>query len=192
MSEHDAFAERERALEDEYFRKKDRELIARMREAAAAEQERGELGRETGLTDPAMLQDLQEMGFTPQTVVLLPLVPVIETAWAEGGVTKAERGLVVKLARSRGITEDSPADAQLQAWLDARPDAAVFTRAGRLIAAMLAEGSDKTLDMTAEDLVAQCERIAAISGSFLGLGRVSPDEKALLSRIASELHARKR
>lgn len=192
MSEHDAFAERERALEDEYFRKKDRELIEKLRTAAAAEQARGELGRETGLTDPAMLVDLQEMGFTPQTVGLLPLVPVIETAWAEGGVTKAERGLVVKLARSRGIDEGSPADVQLQAWLDTRPDATVFARAGRLIAAMQAAGPERTLDMTADELVAHCEEIASISGSFLGLGRVSPDEKAILARIASELKARKR
>jgi len=192
MSEHDAFAERERALEDEYFRKKDRELIAKMRAAAAAEQERGELGRETGLNDPALLTELQEMGFTPQTVVLLPLVPVIETAWAEGGVTKAERGLVVKLARSRGITEDSPADAQLQAWLDARPDPKVFAHAGRLIAAMQESGPGKTLDMTADELVAHCEEIATISGNFLGLGRVSPDEREILTRVASELKARKR
>jgi hypothetical protein len=191
MSEHDAFAERERALEDEYFRKKDRELIRKMQAASDAERARGELGRETGLSDPALLQDLQDMGFTPQTVVLLPLVPVIETAWAEGGVTSAERGLVVKLARSRGIGQGSPADAQLQAWLDSRPDPVVFARAGRLIAAMQAEGPQRTLDMTADDLVAQCERIAAISGSFLGLGRVSPDEKALLARIASELKARR-
>jgi len=192
MSEHDAFAERERALEDEYFRKKDRELIERLRAAAAAEQARGELGRETGLTDPAMLQELQEMGFTPQTVVLLPLVPVLETAWAEGGVTAAERALVVKLARSRGIDEGSPADAQLQAWLDERPDSTVFARAGRLIAAMQVSGPGTTLDMTADELVAQCEQIATISGGFLGMGRVSPDEKALLARIASELKARKR
>jgi hypothetical protein len=31
MSEHDAFAERGRALEGEYFRKKDRELIEKLR-----------------------------------------------------------------------------------------------------------------------------------------------------------------
>jgi len=192
MSEHDAFADRGRALEEEYFRKKDRELVEKLKATAAAEQARGEMGRETGLSDPAMLQELQEMGFTPQTVSLLPLVPVLETAWAEGGVTAAERALVVKLARSRGISEGSAADLQLQAWLDERPEPTVFARAGRLIAAVLASGSESTGSLTADDLVAQCERIAAISGGFLGMGRVSPDEKALLARIASDLKARTR
>ena len=55
MSDHDAFAERGRALEEEYFRKKDRELIEKLRRATAVDQARGELSRETGLTDPAML-----------------------------------------------------------------------------------------------------------------------------------------
>ena len=192
MSEHDALADRGRALEEEYFRKKDRELVEKMKAAAAAERARGEMGRETGLEDPALLQELQDRGFTPQTVALLPLVPVLETAWAEGGVTAAERALVVKLARTRGISEGSAADLRLQAWLDNRPAAEVFARAGRLIAAVLASGSDAAGSVTADDLVAQCEQIASISGGFLGMGRVSPDEKALLARIASELKDRRR
>ena len=36
MSDHDAFAERGRALEEEYFRKKDRELIEKLRRASEA------------------------------------------------------------------------------------------------------------------------------------------------------------
>jgi hypothetical protein len=37
MAEHDSIAERGRALEDEYFRRKDRELIERMKRAASDE-----------------------------------------------------------------------------------------------------------------------------------------------------------
>ena len=55
MSDHDSFAERGRALEEEYFRKKDRELIEKLRRASEVDQARGELSKETGLTDPAML-----------------------------------------------------------------------------------------------------------------------------------------
>ena len=69
MSDHDAFAERGRALEEEYFRKKDRELIEKLRRASEADQARGELSKQTGVTDPAMLADLQELGLTADTVV---------------------------------------------------------------------------------------------------------------------------
>lgn len=191
MAEHDAFVERGRSLEEEYFRKKDRELIEKMRQAAAAEQARGELGRKTGLQDPALLDELRELGLTAETVVLLPLVPVLEVAWAEGSITPAERSLILELARSRGIAEGSAADRQLADWLDSRPDPDVFRRAGRLVAALLASGSeDARLGLTADTLISYCERIAAASGGILGIGRISAEERALLSKIAADLKAR--
>jgi hypothetical protein len=191
MSDHDAFAERGRALEEEYFRKKDRELVEKMRQAAAAEQARGDMAKQTGLQDPALLAELQELGFTPETVGLLPLVPVLETAWAEGGVTPAERDLIVSLARTLNVAAGSPADAQLSRWMTDRPDGVVFQKAGRLIAAMLA-GSGDAGGLKADDLVAYCERIAAASGGIFGtrLGSVSGEERALLSRIAADLKSR--
>jgi hypothetical protein len=193
MTDHDAFAERGHALEEEYFRKKDRELVERMRQAAAAATARAEMERSTGLSDPVLLQELQELGFTPATVNLLPLVPVLEVAWAEGGITAAERELIEQLARSRGIDEASPAGRQLREWMASRPDTAVFQRAGRLIAAMLDSGSGETArGLTTNDLVAYCEQIAGASGGIFGtrLRSVTGEERALLTRIASELKRR--
>lgn len=83
MTEHDSMAEHGRALEEEYFRRKDRELIEKMRLAAVAEQDRGALARRTGLDDPALLTELQALGFSPEAVALLPVLPVLEIAWAE-------------------------------------------------------------------------------------------------------------
>jgi hypothetical protein len=190
MSDHDAFAERGRALEEDHFRKRDRELVEKMRKAADAAKNRDELGRSTGLSDPAVLQDLLDLGFTPDTVALLPLVPVVEMAWAEGGVSPAERDLIVKLARARGIAEGSVADRQLSQWLASRPSPAVFDQAGRLIRALLDSGSGQTQNLTSEDLVKYAEAIAAASGGILGIGRVSAEERALLSRIESDLKSR--
>ena len=191
MADKDIFAERGRSLEDDYFRKKDRELIDRMKQASQAEQSRRELGQRTGLTDPALLKDLEDLGFTPDTIALLPMVPVIQMAWAEGGITPAERTLIVNLARQRGIAQGSAADRQLQEWMDTRPDASVFSRATRLIRAMLDSGQDPGM-MSADEVVKQAENIAYASGGILGLARVSSEEKAILASLASELKSRKR
>jgi hypothetical protein len=188
--EKDSLGERGRALEEDYFRKKDRELVEKMRRAAEADSARAKLGQTTGLNDPALLQELQELGFTAETVSLLPLVPVLQMAWAEGGVTREEREVLMRLARSRGIAADSAADRQLSDWLANRPDDAVFARAGRLIRALLDSGSPSTGTLTAEELVLQAEKIAAASGGILGLGRISPEERALLKQIAEELKGR--
>ena len=95
--------------EAEYFRKRDQELIEKMRRAAAAEKTRQELSASTGLQDPEVIVELEALGFSPDTVCLLPLVPLLEVAWAEGGVSDAERLLVIQLARSRGIADGSAA-----------------------------------------------------------------------------------
>ena len=50
MSDQDGIAKRGRSLEDEYFWKKDRELIEKLRQAADAEQARKDLGRMDGST----------------------------------------------------------------------------------------------------------------------------------------------
>jgi len=194
MVDHDSLAERGRALEEEYFRRKDRELIEKMRHANAAEEARGEMGRQTGLQDPEMLKELQDLGFTPDTVVLLPVLPVLEMAWAEDEITRAERDLIVKFASSRGVKEHGAADQQLKQWMANRPDEAVFRGARRLISAMLSSGSGQTgTGVSADDLVAYCEEIAAASGGILGtrLASVSAEERTLLSQIAGELKARR-
>jgi hypothetical protein len=191
MPDQDALTKRGRALEDDYFRKKDLELIEKIRQAAAAEQVRNDLGRKIGLDDREQLQELQDLGFTPDTVVLLPMVPIIQMAWAEGGITKAERELIVRLARSRGIEEGSAADRLLTEWMANLPGEAVFAGARRLIRAVLDSSHAQTADFNANDLVTYCEDIASASGGILGIGRVSAEERALLSTIAADLNARR-
>ena len=189
MADKDIFAERGRSLEDEYFRKKDKELVEKMRRAAVAADARVEMGKKTGLTDPEMLQELEALGFTPETVILLPLVPVVQMAWAEGGVTPSERSLIVKFARARGIQDGDAADRQLSDWLDRRPDEQVFTQATRLIGAMLAAPGQR--DLSADDLVKYCESIADASGGILGfIGRVSAEEREILAHIVAGLKGR--
>jgi hypothetical protein len=192
MTIHDAMHERGRSLEEDFFRRRDRELVEKIRKAAEAEASRQGLGQKTGLDDPALLAELQELGFTPDTVVLLPIVPAVQMAWAEGGVTRDEAELLLALARARGVTDGSPAHTQLQNWIATRPDDEVFARAGRLIAAVLASGGETAANLTAADLVANAERIASASGGLFGLGRVSVEEKNLLAQIKADLDARRR
>jgi hypothetical protein len=190
MPEHDGLHERGRALEEDYFRKKDRELLEKMRQAAAADQTQRDLGAITGITDPEVLRDMASLGFTPETVSLLPLVPVLQVAWAERGISEAERYLIVKLARARGIAEQSAADRQLAEWLADPPGAAVFDGATRLIRAMLDAQPEGRRELEPSDLVRYCEQVADASGGFLGLRRISHEERALLASISEGLKGR--
>jgi hypothetical protein len=185
----DPLVGRKRAQEEEYFQKKDRELIEKARRQAQAQKELRELGERVGITDPEISRELAELGFTPETVRLLPLVPVLEMAWAEGGVTAEERKMVIQVARARGIAEGSEADRQLAEWLERRPEESVFRRAGRLIGALFASGG--RVELTPDDIIKYCEAIADASGGLFGIRRVSSDERATLGRIASEIKSRR-
>jgi len=188
MANDDQFGKRDH--EEDYFRKQDRELIEKMRKAAARDETLGPLGAQSGIQNPQLLLDIAQLGFTADTVSLLPLVPILQVAWADEGISPEERKLILSLARLRGVTEGSPADRQLSEWLAHRPSPDVFSRAGRLIAAMLAAGSGTAHDLTAEDLVKYCESIAAASGGILGLGKVSAGERAAIEQIQSALKSR--
>jgi tellurite resistance protein len=174
--------------EEHYFRKQDQVLIERMRLAAAAETARRALGDKTGLTDPELLEEIEQLGFTADTVSLLPLVPLLQVAWAEGAISAAERALILDFARKRGIAEGTAADEQLSMWLDTRPAPVVFSQANRLTNAILAAHGEG--DLSGDDLVKQCEAIAAASGGLLGIGKVSAQERAALQEIASAFKRR--
>ena len=179
-----------RKREEEYFRRQDKELIEKMRRASAAAEERLALETQTGIHDPEMLRQLQDLSFTPGTIALLPLVPVLQVAWAEGGISTAERTAIVALARSRGISAGSEADHQLTAWLEQRPSADTFRKATRLIAAMVDHPGEGFHDITADDLLRYCEQIAHASGGIFGIGSVSAEERAALQQITQQLKER--
>jgi hypothetical protein len=190
VSNNDGITDDVRKREEEYFRRKDRELIERLRQGAADAERRKTLEQATGIHDVAQLEELQSLGFTPETLALLPLVPVLQVAWAEGGVSAAERSMIVNLARSREIAEGSTADVQLQAWLDTRPSEDTFRKASRLIGAMLDHPAGAEMQLSADDLLKYCEQIAQASGGLFGIGRVSTEEKAALQQISAQLKSR--
>ena len=185
MTEHDGITSDLRSREEDYFRRKDRELVEKLRQAAADNEARHALEKTSGIHDQALLQELQALGFTPETVSLLPLIPIVQVAWAEGGVTDEERSLIVQFARQRGIHAGSAADRELSAWLQHRPSDEVFAKAGRLIRAMLDAPHRAGADI--DDLIKHCEEIAAASGGVLGFRKISAEERALLGRIEAAL-----
>lgn len=188
MSNKDAFAERERALEDEYFQRRERELIEKMRRRAAADAERRQMAEAAGTADQELLQELQELGYTRETVVLLHLLPLVQVAWAEWGVSTKERNLILQVARLRGVEPGGAAYEQLINWLDHRPSEEFAEKTLRLISAILQALPPEKRDESKRDLVGYCTRVAEVSGGMLGFAnKISDDERTMLQHIAAEL-----
>jgi hypothetical protein len=187
MADKEFFGDRRRSQEEEYFRRQEQELIEKLRKRGEEAAARRRLAEKSGVADEEILSDLQALGYTPETVMLLHLVPLVQVAWAEGGVSDRERDLIAQAARSRGIDGGSEADRQLTAWLERRPSDEFFEKTLRAIRAMLAAQPDAEGAVAGRDLLSYCTRIASASGGVLGFGKVSDEERALLARITAEL-----
>jgi hypothetical protein len=187
VTDKDAFAERGRSLEEEYFHRKEREVIEKMRRKAESDAQRSRLGEQAGVADQDVLRDLEELGYTPETVMLLHLVPLIQTAWAEGGITQKERDLIVKAARSRGIDAGSPADQQLNRWLAQKPSEELFEKTLRAVGTILQAQSPDARAASERDLLSLATAIASASGGIVGLRAVSEEERQILTHISDEL-----
>lgn len=187
MSNTNTFSHPRTTKEEEYFRKKEQELTEKMRHRALKEQESQELSEFLFVEDAEILNNLQELGYSRDTIFLLFLVPVIHVAWIDGTVTEKEREAIIEIARYRGMERDSPSESMLQDWLSNRPSDEFFERTLRLIRNIL-ETRPKAVRLIREQTLAQyCNAVANASGGFLGFGKISAAQKELINRTTNKL-----
>lgn len=180
--------ERSRKSEEDYFRRKEQELIEKLHQKKEAEAHRKGLAEAIGLENEQILDVLREMGFDRGTVVVLFLVPLLQVAWSDGSISDRERTLILEAAHAHGVKEGTPAQEKLNEWLAARPSDQTSERALQVIRDLMAFQSTDARHATTGKLLDACERIAAASGGFLGLGsKISAEEAAVMKRVTSEI-----
>ena len=177
-----------RASENEYFLRKEKELTERLKAKAAAEARRKGLAEAIGLENDQILDVLHDMGFDRSTVVILFLFPLLQVAWTDGEVSDEERELILIAAQTHGINEGDAAHEKLVGYLKNRPEPILFERALTVIKDLLNFQTAASKETTSTKLMDACERIAAASGGFLGVGsKISAKERQVLRRVASAI-----
>jgi hypothetical protein len=192
MADKEFLGDRRRTQEEEYFQRQEQQLIANLQQRGRDEAARRSMAECTGILDQEVLQQLSTLGYTPETVILLHLVPLVQVAWADGRVSDQERALIVEAAWIRGIEVDSVADRQLSTWLVERPSADFFEKTLNVIGKILRARPVDDSDTGQYDLVSYCRAIASASGGVLGLGKVSAEEERVLARITHEIESARR
>jgi hypothetical protein len=189
----DIFKQRERALEGEFFRKRDLQLLAKLRERARLDEVARALAEKLRVDDAELLRRVVGLGVTRDTGAALLLAPLVQVAWAEGSVTERERTTLLELAASRGVEARSPAGEKLSEWLRERPPDALFDAAIDVIELGLSVLTPAEREETIGRLIEAGDRVAAASGGLLrllGLTRgVSTEESALLDALRTRLRA---
>ena len=189
------FSDREKAMEANYFRQQDARLIERLRQGAKLDDIAEALRDKLQVDNPELLARARAAGVTAETAPAFFLAPLVQVAWAEGKVSKRERETVLRLASERGIEEGSPSYAQLGAWLDKRPDDALFDAAVEVIKYGFAVLPLREREERTKRVVEACREVAAASGTelahLLGLGTgISKVEASMLDDIGAKLRIR--
>jgi hypothetical protein len=176
--------DRGKSLEDEFFRREDQRLIQKLEQIRAAQTNREALAKAAGITNPAVVEKLLELGVKAETVAALALVPLVEVAWADGELDRRERGTILDRARESGLAAGSVEHALLEAWLDRRPDPKLLTAWTHLIRGVSEQlGREASVRLKA-NLLDRARAVAAASGGVLGMGsKVSSAEAAMLREL---------
>jgi tellurite resistance protein len=113
---------------------------------------------------------------------VLPLVPMIEMAWADGTVTSGENQRVLEIADQLGLEPGEPAHNFLKMMLFDRPSDLFFERVNRVIAHLI---EDNPEEWEGKSVVEFSKEVAEASGGFFGLfDSISEEERRLLEEFA--------
>jgi hypothetical protein len=172
-------------LEEEFFRREDQRLLARIRELREAETARETMSQATGIKDAAVLDRLLALKIQPEIIAALRIVPLVAVAWADGSLDEKERQAVLSGAQEAGIPDDSAAYTLLEAWLKRRPEPYLLAAWTTLVQGMSASLSEAEVKKLKESLMERVRRVAGASGGVLGLGsKISKQEAAVLESLS--------
>ena len=168
--------------EDEDFRRKDAELIARAR---AFLSERQQLGDALGLHAPDIIAPLHDAGVRADTVGLLEWLPAIEVAWIDGVDAREREELSRQFEMTAG--PDGLGVSLLNEWLYGRPPHEAMIAAKRALRHQLDHLDAEARQDALQRIAARCEVVGRLSGGWFGIGTLSNEERAHIDRVREDL-----
>jgi hypothetical protein len=184
----DALDERRKALENEFFQKRDHEMLERLRQDRERAARREELAHASGIEDPSLLNRLLEQGVEPDSLSALVVTPLVLVAWADGSLKAAERKEVLDAAHELGVARGGAAHALLDDWLDHQPKAELGNAWVAYTQAVVSQLHPYDRARLAEHTLERARRVARAAGGVLGLGpHTSKAERAVLEKLEEAL-----
>jgi hypothetical protein len=179
----EAFVTTGRSLEDAFFLERDRQLIARRAELRKLAETKEALASVSGIKDPEVLDFLVKLNVRPETVAALSMVPLVEVVWADGKVDEQERKVVLDFATAQGMGEGQVGRELLERWIEQRPEPTLLAAWQRYIEALCEKLSPDQRKHLRDELLRNVRAAAEASGGFLGIGKISDEEKAVLAKL---------
>ncbi len=178
-----------RALEEEFFRKQNDELVAKLRASHSEGLEREEMVAALGVDSAQLVNELMAFGVTEATIAAVALAPLVLVAWADGKMNPEERRMVLARAEASGVAQGSTEYALLDLWLDHQPPATLMTTWSEFASGVLEELAEDRRQEFSDAILRRAASVANAAGGFIGHRKVSASERKMLDEIQRVLTA---
>lgn len=167
-------------------------LEAERRTTLAEEQRKAVERSEIGIAAVGGYCDAVETNDAPDDYsTLVPLVPLVKTAWAEGRVTKREREMIFGAAKNMGIEPGSSAYQRLSDWFELHPTDEFYDQSLERLRGEIEKLPEEERVLRRLDLLSDCVNVAEASGGTrrfpAGGARVCDEEFFVVKHIADKL-----
>lgn len=193
----DELYERARLAEDDYFRRKDAELIERARQArapaaaAATVRERPAdeqaLALALGTADDAVIGSLYAAGLRASNVALLEWLPAVEVAWVDDVDMHEREELRRQFATDPSSEGQSQSLSLLTEWLFVRPPHEALLAARQVLRHRIDGLPEPERRALVQAILRRCDAIGRASGGIFGLGALSWDEQDRIDAVKEAL-----
>ncbi len=172
-----------KAMEESFFARENEKLLQKLRREAESEKKRQSFREILQIDNEAVLDRLVEMDLTAETIMAFTVIPLVEVAWADGSISSGEKKAVLKAAAERGIEEGTTNHQLLMNWLDRKPEPKLFEVWKHYVRDLCAGLDPAIADAVRERVVTRTTAVAEAAGGFLGLNRISDEERAVLAQV---------
>lgn len=184
--------DRARLAEDDYFRRRDAELLEKARSAARVQpvddmlrEERRALGEAIGLHHLDVIVPLHAAGLRAGNSELLEWLPAVEVAWIDNVDTQEREELQRRFSEANH--SGAAAADLLREWLRIRPSDEAIMAARRALHHRLDVSDPDTRRDILMRVMARCEAVGRASGGLFGLAALSRNERSGIDNIREDL-----
>jgi hypothetical protein len=172
-------------LEEQFFKSLDHQLLTKLREQSRISQSADSIMQLTGINDHELAEKIASMDVSAETLAAFRLVPLVAVAWANDHIAPNEQYVIDQAAENAGL--DESAMKLLGQWTSNRPGSELLETWCEYASALVQSLDESHRNSLREQIVGQAMAVARASGGILGIGSVSPSEKATIQKIKQAL-----
>jgi hypothetical protein len=175
--------QREKGLEEAFFRKHNSDLLEKLRRKTDEASRREQLISISGISDQSLLDKLVAAGLDAGSLAALGLIPLLQVAWADGKVQPQERESLLEAAKRVNLEPGSAGYELLTGWFDHEPEPELFEVWKEYVRALRGAMTDETFREVRTVILDRARMVARAAGGVLGVGSVLGSEHDVIKKL---------